>query len=93
MQGNILRLTGVIQPGLTKGVYVGHIKEISGIISQGSTEQEAFDKLFSIVPIMLEEKKEEARKLFHQQYSPVQEALNPETSELHVQLIKEVHEA
>lgn len=67
MNVEVLKLTGIVQPGGAPNVYVGRIKEISGIISQGETEEEAFDQLKDMVPHVIKYKREEALNLLAKQ--------------------------
>ena len=83
----VLKLTGIIQEGFNKGVYIGRIKEISGLVSQGNSEEEAFENLVSMVPHLLEDKKEEVKKLMEKQNAE-QSAKNPDVYHFSYQIEK-----
>ena len=67
MAAQVLKLTGVINCGDSPGVYVGHIKEISGIVAQGNTHDEVYEDLVKITGSMLEYKRDEALALLKEQ--------------------------
>lgn len=62
-----LKLTGVIFRGDTPGVYIGCIKEISGIVVQGESEDAVYRELVEGTRHMLEYKHGEALNLLRQQ--------------------------
>ena len=76
MQHEILKLTGIITPGATPNIFVGWIKEIDGITVQGSSIDEAFNKLKRATKIMLGYKDKEARELLAKQLGTSLEEIN-----------------
>lgn len=95
MTTNVLKLTGIIHPGYTKGVFVGKIKEIEGIFSQGNTPEEAFNNLVETTEFMLLHKRAEAERLLKEQNAPVR-SLPTEiglSEPVPFKLIQELHEA
>lgn len=67
MSDQILRLTAIIKRGSNSDIYLGRIEEISGIISQGQSEGEAYENLLKATRSMLEYKRPEALSLLAQQ--------------------------
>ena len=67
MQPQVLKLTGIIKPGDSPGVFVGAIKEISGIIAQGHSVDEVYANLIEGTRGMLEFKRREALDLLAEQ--------------------------
>jgi predicted RNase H-like HicB family nuclease len=62
-----LKLTGIIKPGDSPGVFIGCIKEISGIIAQGNSVDAVYADLIEGTRGMLEYKREEALALLKEQ--------------------------
>ena len=67
MQAQVLKLTGIIKRGDSPGVFVGAIKEISGIIAQGHSVDEVYANLIEGTRGMLEFKRAEALELLAEQ--------------------------
>ncbi|SMB92165.1 protein of unknown function UPF0150 [Hymenobacter roseosalivarius DSM 11622] len=67
MESDVLKLTGIIEPGDLPNTYMGRIKEIIGIVSQGKTSQEAYVNLVATTASMLEYKRDQALALLEKQ--------------------------
>ncbi|ALW84169.1 hypothetical protein AUC43_03075 [Hymenobacter sedentarius] len=67
MSAQVLKLTGVVEPTDMPNVFIGYIKEISGIITQGGSREEVYADLEEITGYMLEYKREEALALLAEQ--------------------------
>lgn len=67
MSAQVLKLTGIIKPGDSPGVFIGCIKEISGIIAQGNSVDEVYADLIEGTRGMLEYKRKEALELLSEQ--------------------------
>ncbi len=67
MAEQILKLTGIIRRGDSPDVFIGCIKEISGIIAQGNSVDEVYEDLKEGTRGMLEYKRKEALELLKQQ--------------------------
>jgi predicted RNase H-like HicB family nuclease len=67
MSAQVLQLTGIIRKGDSPGVFVGCIKEISGIIAQGNSVDDVYDDLLEGTRGMLEYKRKEALALLKEQ--------------------------
>ena len=67
MSAQTLKLTGIIRSGDSPGIFVGCIKEISGIIAQGNSVDAVYEDLIVSTRVMLEYKREEALLLLAEQ--------------------------
>lgn len=76
MQHQILKLTGVVIPGVNPGIFVGWIKEIDGITVQGSTAEDTLSRLKAATKVMLGYKDKEARQLLAKQLGTSIEEIN-----------------
>ncbi|SNR92689.1 type II toxin-antitoxin system HicB family antitoxin [Hymenobacter mucosus] len=80
MSTQVLKLTGLIQPGASPGVYVGRIQEIGGIFAQGNTEEEAYQNLLETTAHMIEvyKRPQALALLTSQTHNPALDALPAE---------------
>jgi len=62
-----LKLTAIILPTDKPDVFVGYIKELSGIVAQADSENKAFEELEVITARMLEYRRDEALALLEKQ--------------------------
>lgn len=67
MNEPVLRLTAIIFPGDSPKTFIGAIKEISGIVVQGDSEDEVYRELMEGTRHMLEYKHGEALELLRRQ--------------------------
>ena len=67
MTTQVLKLTAVIEPTGSPGIYMGYIREIKGIMTHGNSADEVLADLEEITGYMLEYKREEALALLAKQ--------------------------
>lgn len=80
------QLHAVVEPGAT-GVYVAHVAEIPGCVSQGKTPEEALDALGEALDVYLTALIERARPRWMQEALRSAGVTDPDRGKLEVELV------